>query len=130
MLIVEYDIETRPAMNPVEVYIDNQPESHRALWLHLRWFILSRYDDVKEGIKYRIPFFMLKGKNWIYLNPREGGIDVSFLNGTRMIDVQSHLRIDGRKNVGSYFVPSLEELNQNELEFLIDHSMHEHLGRF
>lgn len=117
-------------MNPVELYIDSQPESHRALWLHLRWFILSRYDDVREGIKYRIPFFILKGKNWIYLNPTKTGIDVSFMNGTRLIDVQYLLRIDGRKNVGSYHASSLEELNQNELEFLIDHSMHEHINRF
>lgn len=111
-------------MNPVEEYIENQPDELRGLFHHLRWLILSKHDNVTESIQFKVPFFKLEGKNWMYINPTKKGLDVSFLNGTRLIDIQHLLRIDGRKMVGSYRVESLETLNQAELEFILNHSIH------
>ncbi len=114
-------------MNPVEDYIEKQPPNLRGLWHHLRWFILSKDDQIDEAIKYNVPFFMLNKKNWIYLNPvKGGGIDVSFLNGTKLISARNLLRIDGRKLVGSYRVETLESFNHSELDYLISSSMSEH----
>ncbi|GGH66136.1 DUF1801 domain-containing protein [Phaeocystidibacter marisrubri] len=103
-------------MNPVEEYIDRRPAHEHALWIHIRWLILQSDEGVKEAIKWSLPVFALHNKQWIYLNPlKSGGLEVSFMNGAIEPVLASKLRVDGRKLVGSFVIPSLDEYNENDL---------------
>lgn len=103
-------------MNPVEEYIDRRPTHEHALWIHIRWLILHSDDSIKEAVKWSLPVFTLHSKQWIYLNPlKTGGLEVSFMNGAIESDLSSRLRVDGRKLVGSFAIPSLDDYDETQL---------------
>lgn len=109
-------------MNPVETYIEDRPSWQRPLLHHLRWLILESHPGVTEAVKWNLPVFALHGKQWIYLSPLKDGVDISFMNGTRMTEYHDLLRIDGRKLVGSYRIGAIDSYDENELSLLLEAS--------
>ena len=98
-------------MTDVNSYIDNLPRNQRSLILMLHEWILE-YPRITSKIRYGIPFYY--GKTWIcYLNPiKEQGVELAFVRGNELSNVQGILDTKGRKQVAG-----LEMFNQEEVPF-------------
>jgi len=111
-------------MNEVEAYIAER-EGEQRLVLDYLYQLLVSEPGVTAKIRYKIPFFYRR--SWVcYTNPREGGIELAFLNGHLLSNVQGLLQARGRKMVkGVVFhrladIPEAALLEVIQEAFLLD----------
>jgi hypothetical protein len=54
-------------MSPIENWFAQQEEPNKSCYLALRQIILRFDPDISEAWKYRLPFYLYKGKSFCYL---------------------------------------------------------------
>lgn len=108
-------------MKPAEAYILNQPEPYRSVLLHLQAVIESAIPEVQLLYKFKIPFYYLNKRPFLYLNAthKRGYVDVAFMRGYNLILHQDKLKGEGRSQVKSVQYKSLEEIDNEVLVELL-----------
>ena len=92
---------------------------------YLRKLIFEQLPNVKESIKWKIPFYEYQNKPLLYLNSTKENLIIGFMDGINLIDeenlfAQKSLSLKRIRHV--YFPPTLEEkdlknLSDEEIEF-------------
>lgn len=72
-----------PRPGPIDLYIAQQAEPIRQLMEMSRIFLHGAAPGLREGIKWRIPTFMME-HNVFYLNPQNDHVVLGFSNGAKM----------------------------------------------
>jgi len=105
-------------MNPVESYIYHLEGEEREIASYLHDLLTERY-GMTYKLRYRIPFYDVK--KWLcYISPqKKGGIELCFLHGRWMADIQGALDAKDRTQVYGITYHKLEEINEEVLEVLI-----------
>lgn len=80
--------------------------------------------QLSDKIRYKIPFYY--GKSWIcYLNPRKGEkIELVFLRGNELSNVQGLLSNKGRKMVSGIEFTSITEIPTNTINEIIQEAIY------
>lgn len=104
-------------MKPAEAYILDQPEPFKSILLHLQILIETNFPEVDLQFKWKIPFYVLEGKPFCYLNPskKKGYVDVAFWVSAHLTKYNNHLISENRKVVKSLRYFSLEDINEEIL---------------
>ncbi|ANH59113.1 DUF1801 domain-containing protein [Dokdonia donghaensis] len=105
-------------MNPAQAYILSKPEPWRTMLIELQAIIKSTVPEVEETYKWNLPFYMLDGKMFCFLNFRKSFIDVGFPRGVQ-ITVHKEALVGGekRKNLRSLRYKGLKDI---DFEILTD----------
>ncbi|WP_375252638.1 DUF1801 domain-containing protein [Dokdonia donghaensis] len=105
-------------MNPAQAYILSKPEPWRTMLIELQAIIKSTVPEVEETYKWNLPFYMLDGKMFCFLNFRKSFIDVGFPRGVQ-ITVHKEALVGGEKriNLRSLRYKGLKDI---DFEILID----------
>ncbi|NBC07777.1 MAG: hypothetical protein GVY26_11350 [Bacteroidetes bacterium] len=100
-------------MNEVESYIaEFDGEQYKLLDYFYR--LLVGEPGVTPKIRYNIPFYYRR--SWVcYTNPRDGGIELAFLNGHLLSNEQGLLQARGRKMVKGVVFHRLADVPENAL---------------
>ncbi|BDD01505.1 DUF1801 domain-containing protein [Persicobacter psychrovividus] len=108
----------------VDHWIAQRPAPQRQMFEELRYLIKSQSSDISEKISWSIPFFYFNGP-LCYLKPdAEGGIAVSFMKGYLMDQTEFPLlEQQGRKQVRSILLQSVEEIASSNLEIYLQVAM-------
>lgn len=108
----------------VDEYINRQtPDIHRLLG-QIRRLILEVSPKVQEKISWGVPFYFHKG-HVCYLNPLrtpEAAVDICFLRGYELADVQGVLEGRGRRTVRSIIVQA-SDLNEDVIRELLQEAI-------
>jgi hypothetical protein len=102
-------------MNPAETYIVNQEEPFRGILLHLQLLIESTVPEVDLKYKYRIPFYYIQSKPFLYLNQSKDYVDVGFWHANHLTVHLDKMTTAGRKVMRSLRYKTLEEINDRIL---------------
>ncbi len=105
-------------MNPAEAYILSKPEPWCTMLMELQAIIKSTVPDVEETYKWNLPFYMLEGKMFCFLNFRKSFIDVGFPRGVQ-IQVHKEALVGGekRKNLRSLRYKTMQDI---DVEVLVE----------
>lgn len=107
-------------MNPVQHYIYEYPDPiARDIMDLIRHIILSENQAIREKISYGIPFFYLH-KNLCYLNPTPRGVELAFVRGYKMLVEIDGFHLNGRKQVKSLRIKTIDEIDFEKLKMLIN----------
>lgn len=101
-------------MQVTEFILHRNPVEKEILTV-LRSWILDLGPHCSEKISYKIPFYYFYGPI-CYLNPREGGVELSFAKGYQLSDESGLLERRNRKQVCSIQFQSVAELEEHEEE--------------
>lgn len=104
-------------MNPVELFIMEQPAKFHPIYKKLREIILNEIPQIQEKLAYGIPFFYLK-KRILYFAPKKNGIDLGFCDGF-LLSNHPILEIKDRSQVRTIFFDRLENIKEEILIPLI-----------
>jgi len=101
-------------MTPAEDFIYNFEGEQRAIMLFMN-SLLSNKLGLTDKIRFKIPFYYRK--SWIcYLNPiKNNGIEIAFLRGSELSNVQHILQSKGRKQVMGVDIFRLSDLPLSEI---------------
>lgn len=101
-------------MSTVEELIREQPEPQRSLLWRLRGMLISAAPEVRERIRYHIPFFDCP--RWFcYLNPlKKGGVELCFLRGFELSNAQALLEARDRQSVKGVTIQDLADFAEKE----------------
>lgn len=109
-------------MTDVEEYIAGFEADQKAImeFFHL---LLKTELNLLGKIRYQIPFYYQK--SWIcYLNPlKDGRIELAFLRGNELSDVQQLLSFNGRKQVAGIAFRSMEEIPVEKIMEIIHEAL-------
>ncbi|EAQ39042.1 hypothetical protein MED134_00445 [Dokdonia sp. MED134] len=99
-------------MNPAQAYILSKPEPWRTMLIELQAIIKSTVPEVEETYKWNLPFYMLDGKMFCFLNFRKSFIDVGFPRGVQ-ITVHKEVLVGGekRKNLRSLRYKNMKDID-------------------
>ncbi len=108
-------------MKPAEEYILLQPEPYRSVLLHLQAVIELALPELQLLYKYKIPFYYLGKKPFLYLNAshKKQFVDVAFFRGYDLTLHQDQLKGEGRTQVKSLQYKSLAEIDNTVLVDLL-----------
>lgn len=97
-------------MNACTDFIYEQEEPVQSIMLALHE-LLSTFPEITCKIRYKIPFYYRK--SWVcYLNPlKNKSVELVFIHGGRLSNVQGLLDAKGRKMVAGIAFSSVEEIN-------------------
>ena len=118
-------------MNPAEDYILHQEDPNREILLFLQQFIERQIPSIQLKFKYKIPFFEYKDRPFCYLNvPRKKTyVELGFWHAAHLTLHPEHLHSDGRKVMRSLRFSSLEAIDPQVLEDLLQEAVSKsHLG--
>ena len=109
-------------MTGVAQFIDQLPENQSQIVSILDDLILSN-PEVISKIRYGIPFYYRK--SWIcYLNPiKPDGIDLVYLRGKELSNVQGLLDATGRKQVAGIKIFNIDQLSFNSLSEILQEAL-------
>jgi len=98
----------------VRDFIEGQDKDRRDLMRYLD-HLFSEEMGLVSKIRYRIPFYF--NRSWIcYLNPiKEAGIELVFLRGNELSNVQGLLDHRGRKQVSGIILNKVSEIPQEAI---------------
>ena len=102
-------------MNPSEEYILRQNEPFRSMLLHVQVIVEATLAEAVLLYKYRIPFYYIEKKPFLYLNVTKGYLDLGFWHGAHLTQHTDLLISEGRKHMKSLRYYSLEEIDQDVL---------------
>lgn len=113
------------AVNAVVDYINGLEGAQRDIMFAIHE-MLSSYPDVTSKLRYKIPFY--DRKSWVcYLNPvKPDGIELAFIHGKELSNVQGILQIKGRKQIMGIELFSLHDIPIDSIQevlmeaFLLD----------
>ncbi|MCH2032378.1 MAG: DUF1801 domain-containing protein [Tenacibaculum sp.] len=108
-------------MKPAEEYILNQEEPFKSILLHLQLIIEQSFPEVTLQFKWKIPFYVLDGSPFCYLNPskKKGYVDVGFYGDYQFEKYNNLLISEGRKVVKSLRFFSVEDINAEILVYIL-----------
>ncbi|CAL2075583.1 DUF1801 domain-containing protein [Tenacibaculum sp. 190524A05c] len=108
-------------MKPAEVYILNLEEPFKSIVMHLQLIIEQQFPEVELQFKWKIPFYVLDGSPFCYLNPskKKGYVDVGFYGDHKFEKYNEFLISEGRKVVKSLRFSSIEEINSEILTYIL-----------
>lgn len=111
-------------MPTVESYIAELPPGQALLTERLRRVILSSDPRITERISYKVPFYRCDGL-LCYISTRRSGIYIGLCQGVHLADPFGVLEAEGRKQVRSVTLLSLQDLSQKEeaIRFYIQESL-------
>ena len=95
---------------PVDHYINSQPDNIRPLLQATRRFLHESAPGLTEAMKWRVPTFM-QDKNRFYLNPEEDHIILGFTDGAKM---QEHRQVFDavKQEVAHVRIRTVDDLNR------------------
>ena len=96
-------------MNAIDDFILGLPADQGALVGFHRTVIKSQHTGISERIAYGIPFFYYK-KPLCYINVKEWGVDLGFVNGTGLAP-RAALVVGNRKTVRSIGIAWQDEVD-------------------
>jgi|AntRauTorckE5430_2_1112549.scaffolds.fasta_scaffold37631_2 hypothetical protein len=100
-------------MNKVEDYILDLEEPQRGILEYLHQLLMA-HPEVTCKIRYKIPFY--NRKSWVcYTNPRDGGIELAFIQGAELSNEQGLLEARGRKMVTGVVFHALGDIPEAAL---------------
>ncbi|MBE2208610.1 MAG: DUF1801 domain-containing protein [Saprospiraceae bacterium] len=90
------------------IYEQEEPAQSIMLALHE---LLTAFPEISCKIRYKIPFYYRK--SWVcYLNPlKNKGVELVFIHGGRLSNVQGILDAKGRKMVAGIAFSSVDEID-------------------
>lgn len=103
-------------MKPADLYILNQPEQYRSIFLHIIAVVENTLPEVTLEYKWTVPYFYYKKKPFCYLNAshKHQFVDVGFAKGFHLKKNLDHLIADnGRNTVKSLRYKSLEAIDND-----------------
>lgn len=59
--------QDNPEMHPLDSFYETHPEPVRSTLLAMRQLIHKTVPEVEEAWKYGMPFFLFRGRMWVYL---------------------------------------------------------------
>lgn len=84
--------------------------------------LLMAHPEVTCKIRYKIPFY--NRKSWVcYTNPRDGGIELAFIQGAELSNEQGLLQARGRKMVTGVVFHSLGDIPEAALLEVIQEAL-------
>jgi len=108
----------------VSQYIFKQ-ENYQNELFYLRKILFQQLPNVKESIKWKIPFYEYQKKPLLFLNPKKENLIIGFIDGINLIDeenlfARNSLSLKRIRHI--YFPPTLDEddlgnLSDEEIEF-------------
>lgn len=103
-------------MKLVDEYILRQTEEFREILFYIIAVIEQEVSEAELLYKYKIPFFYIKGKPFIYLNCnlKKKYVDVGFFSGNQLTKHQNLLNSENRT-----MVKSLRYFNLNSIEDVV-----------
>ncbi len=100
-------------------------ENYQNELFYLRKLIFEQLPNVKESIKWKIPFYHYQKRPLVYLSPTKENLIIGFMNGINLIDednlfTQKSLSLKQIRHV--YFPKTIDEkevenLSDEEIEF-------------
>jgi hypothetical protein len=118
-------------VNPAEDYILHQEDPYREILLFLQQFIERQIPFIQLKFKYKIPFFEYKDRPFCILNVsrKKTYVELGFWHAAHLILHPEHLHSDGRKVMWSLRFSSLEAIDPQVLEDLLQEAVSKsHLG--
>lgn len=107
-------------MNACTDFIYEQEEPVQSIMMTLHE-LLSTFPEISCKIRFKIPFYYRK--SWVcYLNPlKNKSVELVFIHGGRLSNVQGLLHTKGRKMVAGITFSSIEDINMEAvLEILAE----------
>lgn len=102
-------------MNPSEEYILKQPEPFKSILLHLQSIIELTVPEVDLKYRYKIPFYYINGKPFVYMNQSKDYVDLGFWHASKITVHLDKMTTAGRKVMKSLRYYSLEEIDNDVL---------------
>ena len=108
-------------MKPAEAYILNQEEPFKSILLHLQVIIEQNFPNADLQFKWKIPFYILNGKPFCYLNPskKKKYVDVGFYSNHIFEKYNDKVISEGRKVVKSLRYFSIEDIDSIILVYIL-----------
>ena len=108
-------------MSPGEAYILDLEEPQQSILAYLHQLLMAQ-PEVSSKIRYKIPFY--SRKSWIcYTNPRGGGLELAFIQGTELSNEQGLLEARGRKMVTGVVFNSVDDIPEAALLEVIQEAL-------
>ncbi|MEQ8706087.1 MAG: DUF1801 domain-containing protein [Phaeodactylibacter sp.] len=108
-------------MTAVETYILNLEEPQRGILEYLHQLLMAN-PEVTCNIRYKIPFY--SRKSWVcYTNPRDGGIELAFIQGAELSNEQGLLQARGRKMVTGVVFYAVDDIPEAALLEVIQEAL-------
>ncbi len=110
----------------VDEYIQQQSPSQQQILCWLRGILLTSSDELRETVRWRIPFYMFRGSHVCYLNvlrQEASAIDLAFLDGYQLPDEAGLLQERDRRMVKSIVVRDLTEHDEDVLRTYIQEAL-------
>lgn len=108
-------------MSEVEAYILGLEPHQREILFFLHQ-VLMGHPEMTSRIRYKIPFY--SRKSWVcYANPRDGGIELAFIQGAELSNEQGLLHARGRKMVTGAVFHSVGDIPQAALLEVIQEAL-------
>ena len=109
-------------MADVQSFIERHEGQQRLILEYFRNVFVEELGLI-EKIRFKIPFFF--NRSWIcYLNPvKNNGIDLSFLRGNELSNVQGLLEARGRVQVRSVTFYNLEDISRSLIDEIIQEAI-------
>lgn len=109
-----------PPADPVDAFVAAQAPAVRPLLDLCRTFLHSAAPGLREGIKWRVPTFMME-HNLFYLNPQADHVVLGFCNGAKMPEFRSVFdRVQAE--VAHVLVRSVDDLRRPGLRAAVRHA--------
>ena len=123
IVTLDFHRKLRINLNPAEAYILDQPQPFKSILLHLEVTVRRLAPKAELKYKYKIPFFYIENKPFCYLNVTKGYVDLGFWHAAHLSVHLEHLETKGRKMMKSLRYKSLEEIDQQILEDVINDAL-------
>lgn len=108
-------------MTDVEAYILDLQQQQRIVMEYLHQLLMAN-PGMTSKIRYKIPFY--SRKSWIcYTNPRDGGVELAFIQGAELSNEQGLLQSRGRKMVAGIIFRTPEEIPEDALLEIIQEAL-------
>ena len=119
-------------MKPAEDYILRQEEPFKSILLHLQVLIEQNFPDVDLQFKWKIPFYVLNGKPFCYLNPskKKQYVDVGFYCNHAFEKYNDKVLSEGRKVVKSLRYFSIEDIDSDILVYILSEAYKNELNGY
>lgn len=99
----------------VDEYIESLPDEKREIAEQVREMILSLIPNVKEKLRFKIPFYHYHGM-FCYINEVKDGIDLGLCRGKDLVNVLPQLEQGKRVMVASVIIRSTKEIQTKQIE--------------
>jgi len=106
-------------MKLAEEYILNQPEPFKSILLQVQIIIETTLPEVTLLFKWKVPFYYIDEHPICYLNVTKGYVDIGFWNAQYFTTHLEKLYSDKRKYVKSLRYRSVEEIDHEVLDQIL-----------